>query len=226
MNDPTLIENASPAQLKPETTSPGPENPKPESLSGETISPTSSARIPNHLAAPLPGETDFDQKYSEADYDAEAEIYADARPGPEYIDRAAFAVMFAALVGAPNIALQVKGVAPLDALNVSTQTPGLREASDAFYDTCIDVPWMNFMVRPEGKWAQRAMIIGAFGMSIGNAAVMEIRERKSDAKVARSQPVNDDAMPQTSSETNGAEKREKRVDLTETVILETSAVGS
>lgn len=100
-----------------------------------------------------------------------------------------FFVAFRALIGAPNIVLYARGVEPLQTLQISEADPAARAASDALYETCLDVPWMRFLIQPESKWAQRSLVVGSFAVGLVQGVRAELAARADAAAAA----ANDNA---------------------------------
>ena len=96
-----------------------------------------------------------------------------------------FYTMFQALVTAPNAGLELKGVAPLQSLEAASTSPGCRNASNALYATCMDVPWLRFLLEPEQIWLQRAFPVGLFAFGTYKAVRLELAGR---AKNTRQDP--------------------------------------
>lgn len=63
-----------------------------------------------------------------------------------------------------------------------------REASDAVYDTIMDVPMLHFLIDPQSKWINRAATIGMFGFQLKMAVHAEL-QAKADA-AARQRQAN------------------------------------
>lgn len=53
-----------------------------------------------------------------------------------------------------------------------------RGASQAIYETILDVPALHFMLSPGGKWWGRAAAIGIFTLPIAMGVKTEILQRK------------------------------------------------
>lgn len=102
-----------------------------------------------------------------------------------------FFVAFRALVGAPNIVLYGRGVEPLRTLQIAENDPAARAASDALYETCLDVPWMRFLIQPESKWAQRSLVVGSFAVGLVQGVRAELSARAEAAAAAAA--ANDNA---------------------------------
>jgi hypothetical protein len=64
-----------------------------------------------------------------------------------------------------------------------------REAFSALYDTCREIPALNFLLMPAGKWMARAMAVGAFAVPMAGAVRGELLVRRGGAV-----PVNDAAV--------------------------------
>lgn len=61
--------------------------------------------------------------------------------------------------------LLVRGV-ELQTLKAVKSMEDAREVSDAIYDSCCDIPFMHWLIKPGSGWAARAFVIGGFGLSI------------------------------------------------------------
>lgn len=220
--DSLTVANKSTRKPEPETVDLTPPAPAVAAESADSDSPTQTPFSADHLAGPLPGEAEFDAEFTAADFEAEAEIYAGAGAAPEFIPLDVFKVTLAALIGAPNVVLQFKGIAPLQALAVGDDTPAFPEAAEALYRICCEVHWLQWMVRPETEWGQRAMVVGAFALGLYNAAAAEIAERKAAARAERA--AGD--KPSRSSAAAGARPNGDRADLTGVMTLDSTAVAA
>ncbi len=88
-----------------------------------------------------------------------------------------FHVMVQAMVSAPNGVLMLKNIDPLKSLEVASQGEGCRKASDALYETCRDVKWLNFLLAPEQVWLKRMAPIGIFVYGTYKSVRLELDER-------------------------------------------------
>ncbi len=80
----------------------------------------------------------------------------------------------------------------LETLRGSPDQPTWPEAAGAIYDTLRDMPSLHFLIRPGGKWMQRAALVAIWGLPVATGCVAELRARKSP-KAGR--PANDDGPP-------------------------------
>ena len=69
-------------------------------------------------------------------------------------------------------------VTGLQTFRHSTKLPTADPAMEAVYDTCCEVPALNFMVHPSSKWFQRAAAIGAFALPVYIGVQHEIAARR------------------------------------------------
>jgi hypothetical protein len=77
----------------------------------------------------------------------------------------------------------------LETLKAVPSNPTTPGAAKAIYETCREVPWLNWLVRPESKWMQRSMAVGAFAVPLALSCKMELKARAA-------KPVN---QPQASA---------------------------
>lgn len=118
---------------------------------------------------------------------------------PAMMTKDQFFDVFRALMGLPNVVLMVKKTEPLDAFKIPADDASARAASDALYETCEDVPWLHWMIQPEGKWMQRAFVIGSFFAGTAQNAAAELGERSKAARIA-AKATRDSAGPDTVAE--------------------------
>lgn len=80
---------------------------------------------------------------------------------------------------------------PLKSLPIQpSEEESARAASDEIYDICAETPWLQFMIKPDGKWVQRAMIIGGFAAVKVTAIRAEMKDRRMrDVSPAKEEPV-------------------------------------
>lgn len=62
-------------------------------------------------------------------------------------------------------------------LDISGSTSA-RPASDALYDICEETPSLHFLIKPGGKWMERAIAIGMFAVPIAKGVRDEVAERR------------------------------------------------
>lgn len=72
----------------------------------------------------------------------------------------------------------------LQSLFIDKADPAYREAAYAVWDICRETPYMDFLIKPGGKWMQRAAAIAAFGLPVYMGCKAEIAAR-------RAKPVNE-----------------------------------
>lgn len=77
-------------------------------------------------------------------------------------------------------------VTQLRTLYIDKADPTYREAAFAVWDTCRETPYMDFLIRPGGKWMARAAAMASFGLPIYFGCKAELAAR-------RARPVNDNA---------------------------------
>lgn len=75
----------------------------------------------------------------------------------------------------PNVLIRP----PLKALVIAPEEEdAARAASDAIYETCAAVSWLNFLIQPQNEWAQRAVVIGVFFYGKGSLIAAELKDRR------------------------------------------------
>lgn len=87
-----------------------------------------------------------------------------------------FFMAFRGVIQAPNFVMKP----PLKSLEIDEGDQAARAASDAIYETCADVPWLNFLIEPGNVWAGRAIVVGAFAFGMTTAVRSELAERRKD----------------------------------------------
>lgn len=159
----------SPAPIPSRQESPNPEASLPEGEPGAA-----------HLDSYIPPD-EFDVDGDGLDGDGVGES---ATPGDLTQDQ--FFGAFRGMIGAPNAIRAYKGRPPLKSLQIADGDRNARAASDALYETCQEVPWLRFLLRPEGKWAQRALVIGSFmgGLAMNVQAEIAAERRAASADTA------------------------------------------
>ncbi len=116
-------------------------------------------------------------------------VTGDAGGAGGLMSRDDFFACLRAVFGAPNALLLAKGHDPLLSLQIHPGDDHARRASDCLYDTCLDVPWLRWLLSPDGTWAQRAMIIGGFAFAKFQVIRAEIDERKKPAPASANDGV-------------------------------------
>lgn len=185
------------------------ENPPPPA------SPLSSASPPI-LPAPPPGHESAGE-YSQsaaspidpaavrsgAAFDEQAGIAAsdpapigEAPPAPAPIALLEFDAWFSLMHGAFGMAA---ALTKLQSLAWAKDNPAARPAFKALYDTCSEIPALHFLLRPAGKWMERALTVGMFFGPMIVAARAELAARRTGIAVGAS--ANDKAPPVEKPET-------------------------
>lgn len=78
-------------------------------------------------------------------------------------------------VGGFNAAHHLTG---LRALKIEQGDGAAQDAAKAIYDTILEVPALHFMLRPGGKWLERALAVGMFALPMARAVKAELLERR------------------------------------------------
>jgi hypothetical protein len=116
-------------------------------------------------------------------------------PVDEFMSKDDFEKLFFAAHTATAIGIRVAKGPALRTLVTSRGIEGFREASDALYDACADLPWMHWVLKRSGKWAMRAGLVALYGINLANAIADELAaQRARDAKPADAS--HDRAQPQ------------------------------
>jgi hypothetical protein len=111
------------------------------------------------------------------------------------MSKADFFGAFRFLLGAPNIFV----APPLDSLKVEASDDQARAASDAIYDTALEVPWLRWLLEPENVWVRRAVVIGLFAYGKGSAVRAELAARAKTRQGASPAVAGVEAGPTTSA---------------------------
>lgn len=92
---------------------------------------------------------------------------------PNVLDKDAFHRLFVGVFSVASV------LTHLQSLKVSNDDGSARAASDALYETILDIPALHFLLEPQGKWAGRVMCIGMFAvpMAINVQAELAARSR-------------------------------------------------
>lgn len=87
------------------------------------------------------------------------------------LDKESFHKVF---VGVFNVA---SVLTHLQSLKVANDDGNGRAASDALYETILDIPALHFLLEPQGKWAGRIMCIGMFAVPMAINVQAELAAR-------------------------------------------------
>ncbi len=74
--------------------------------------------------------------------------------------------------------------ANLQSMNVDPHDEGARAASDAVYETCAEIPALNFILKPQGRVMGRVVTIGMFVVPMAMNVQAEIAARQVARKSA------------------------------------------
>lgn len=145
---------------------------QPHSIDGDTLAFLDEATFPDaEPDAPQGGEEVF----------AEGEAY-------RVLGKDEFFDVFRALIAAPNFLMLAKGQPALSSLEIAPKDDGARAASDALYDTCLEVSWLRWMIEPTNVYMQRALAVGVFGAGLAAGVGAELRERRKAQAAAVGEP--------------------------------------
>jgi len=113
-----------------------------------------------------------------------------------YIQRDAFPFV---LGGFFHLGSAVSG---LQTLKIEMADPAFEQAAYAVWDTCRETPYMDFVIRPGGKWMQRGGAILAFVLPIYFGCKTEIAARRAVASTGDGAPraANDNEAPPSGME--------------------------
>lgn len=76
-------------------------------------------------------------------------------------------------------------ITSLSSLHTTMDNPVHAEALGAMYDSFRDVPALHFALRPQGKWAGRAIVISAWALPMVKGLQGELRERRAAKRAAK-----------------------------------------
>jgi hypothetical protein len=97
-------------------------------------------------------------------------------PSVDMLDQEAFHALFC--VGFNTASTITK----LQSLAVNKDDDGCINCTRAIYDTIYDIPMLHFMLKPSGKWMERALAIGMFTVPMAMGVSQELAIRKAQAK--------------------------------------------
>lgn len=101
------------------------------------------------------------------------------------LDKDAFHKMFVGIFGVASV------LTHLQSLKVSGEDANARAASDALYETIVDIPALHFLLEPQGKWAGRVMCIGMFAVPMALNVQAELAAR---GRTSRAAPEQDSGV--------------------------------
>lgn len=84
--------------------------------------------------------------------------------------------------------------ARLKSMDVDPQDEAARAASDAVYETCAEIPALNFILQPQGRVMGRVAAIGMFVVPMAMNVQAEIAARQVSHKNAPDAPAGSKAM--------------------------------
>lgn len=117
---------------------------------------------------------------------SEAPPIGEAPAAPAPVQLLDFDAWFSLMHGAFGVA---SAFTKLQSLAWPKEHPGARPAFKALYDTCSEIPALNFLLRPAGKWMERALTVGMFFGPMLAAARAELTARRGGGTL--SAPAND-----------------------------------
>ncbi len=161
-------------------------SPLPESRPPESPPPSPSPPPPEPLAEsppPAPGSGGIDPAAvaSAAGFDAAAGVGHVEPPPPGEVEAPAVSdgseappLEFDAWYQFVHAGFgAVSAVTKLKSLAFDAADEKAQGAFRALYDTCAEIPSLNFMLRPAGKWGLRVMLVGAFALPMARAVKAE-----------------------------------------------------
>jgi len=103
-----------------------------------------------------------------------------------------------------KIAFSVAGdLTGLETLKRAPEQATADPAAAALYETCREVPWLHWLLRPEGKWLQRVIVLGAFAVPVYAGCRAELA-----ARGAAKAPDNDNPDPGAGGSHQAGEARD------------------
>lgn len=73
----------------------------------------------------------------------------------------------------------------LKSLSVDPKDGAALGASEAIYDTAAEIPALNFLLQPGGKWGGRALMVGAFALPMAHSVKEELAQRSGAGAVKK-----------------------------------------
>lgn len=132
--------------------------------------------MPSSVSLPSDIPDHFDELISES----EINLGLKAAPAPrDILNPDEFHTVFC---GGFNFSHHITG---LQSLKVDKNDEAARGASQALYDTILDVPMLHFMLKPGGKWMERGFAILAFAGPMAQSLNAELAEKKGKPKKSR-----------------------------------------
>lgn len=86
-------------------------------------------------------------------------------------------------------ASMLTGIKALRLPNGHVDIDAAHAASDAIYETILDIPALHFMLHPSNKWIERAFVVGMFGMGMRAAVIEEAIQRRKEAQKDAPRPA-------------------------------------
>jgi hypothetical protein len=99
---------------------------------------------------------------------------------PGYLTKAEFFATFRGIFAAPNLFISP----PLKSLDIPANDAAARAVSDQIYDLCREIHFLQWLVKPGGKYAQAVLIIAPWSISMYSSVAAEIAERKAERLAA------------------------------------------
>lgn len=90
----------------------------------------------------------------------------------DMIDHAAFHALFCVSFNTAS------AVTKLKSLSVDKDDDACQNCTRALYETIYDIPMLHFMLKPSGKWMERAVAIGMFTVPMAMGVSAELAARR------------------------------------------------
>ncbi|MGH0002634.1 hypothetical protein ACQU0X_27945 [Pseudovibrio ascidiaceicola] len=118
---------------------------------------------------------------------------------PEFLTEEQFYQSFKGMLAAPNILFLMKGMQPLQSLEITPpEEPSARAATDYLYKIAHKSPLLRWMIQPENETLQGLLAIGAFAVPKALAINAELKSRAgSSQKPNTAGAANDNVAGET-----------------------------